>query len=262
MKSHIALGLFAALSTSCALTSCAAPQFTVAPSLGQFKPDGDVSYIDTSGPAPATSDNSVEDLDLKQSEDTWGLRADLKFGAPHLTLSTQASSWSGNGTLNADFGGIPASTAVDTDLDLALHRFALTFDVIPSDLFELGLGFGVTVADIDARVRDTAGSVTESASEVAPLPVLALRAGVRVWRVDLEALVSGMTVNYDGDEATYLEADINGKLALFGSHGSLNGSLVLGWRQVQLDVEYDDDDAAAKLDLTFSGPYFGLQLGF
>lgn len=257
MKSHFALSLFAA-----ALAACSAPQITVAPSLGQFEPEGDVSYIDTSLPLPATVNNSVDDLDLAESEDTWGVRADLKFGAPHLTISTQASSWSGDGTLSADFGGIPATTDVATDLDLALHRFALTFDVLPTDMFELGLGFGVTVADIEAQVTDTANSLTESADEVAPIPVLALRAGARVWRLDFEALICGMTVDYDGDEATYLEADLNAKLALFGSPGSVNGSLMVGWREVQLDVEYDDTDAAAAVDLTFSGPYFGLQVGF
>ncbi len=250
------------LALACAaLASCSAPQFTVAPSLGRFEPEGDVSYIDTTQPLPATLDNSVEDLDLAESENTLGVRADFKFGLPHLTLSTQASSWDGNGTLNADFGGIPASTAVDTELDLALHRLALTFDVLPSDMFELGLGFGVTVADVEAQVTDSGNTLTESADEIAPLPVLALRAGVRVWRLDFEALLSGMSIDYDGDEATYLEADLNAKLALFGAPGSANGSLVVGWRQIDLDVEYDDGDAAAAVDLSFSGPYFGLQLG-
>lgn len=257
MKSHVVLSLIAAT-----LAACAAPQFTVAPTFGQFEPDGDVSYIDTTQPVPATIDNSVDDLGLADSEDTFGVRADMKFGVPHLTVSTQASSWSGNGTLNADFGGIPAATAVDTDLDLALHRFALTFDVLPTDMFELGLGFGVTVADIEAQVTDSGNSISESADEIAPLPVLALRAGVRVWRLDFEALISGMTIDYDGNEATYLEADINAKLAVFGAPGSLNGSVLVGWREVQLDVEYDDGDAAAAVDLTFSGPYFGIQLGF
>ncbi len=244
-----------------ALASCSAPQFNVAPTLGRFEPKGDVSYIDTTQPIPATINNSVDDLDLDESENTFGVRADLKFGSPHLTLSTQGSSWDGSGVLNADFGGIPATTAVDTELDLALHRIALTFDVLPSDMFELGLGFGLTVADIEAQVSDTGGALTESADEVAPLPVLALRAGVRVWRLDFEALISGMTIDYDGDEATYLEADLSAKLALFGSPGSVNGSVMLGWRQIDLDVEYDDGDAAAAVDLSFSGPYFGLQLG-
>ncbi len=256
MRSTFALAL-----ASGALASCAAPQFSVAPTLGRFKPDGKVSYIDTTQPVPASIDNSVGNLGLAESANTYGLRADLKFGAPHLTLSTQASSWDGSGALSADFGGISAATPVNTKLDLALHRLALTFDVIPTDLFELGLGVGVTVADIDARVSDTGSSLTERANEVAPLPVLVLRGGARVWRLDFEALVSGMSIDYDGNQATYLEADVNAKLALFGAAGSLNGSVVLGWRHVGLDVEYDDDDAKATVDLRFSGPYFGLQLG-
>jgi hypothetical protein len=254
MKSLPSLAVLALVT----LASCSAPQFSVAPTYGLFEPKGDVSYVTSGG---ASARNSVETLGLDDSEGTLGARADFKWGVPHLTVSTQASSWDGDGTLTADFGGISAGVNVESELDLALHRAILTFDVLPTDMFELGLGFGITAADIEAEVTDDLSNTTESADEIAPIPLLALRAGFRIWRLDFEALVAGMSIDSGDDKATYLEADLNARLALFGEPGGVNGSLMLGWRQVDIDVEYTDDGDDVALDLTFSGPYFGLQIG-
>lgn len=256
----------ASLFAACAaVASCAAPQFSVAPTYGTLEPKGDMSYVSSGA---AVANNSIDSLGLDDAEGTLGLRADFKWGSPHLTLATQSASWDGDGTLQADFGGISAGVPVDTELDLGLHRMVLTFDVLPTSNFELGLGFGVTVADIEAQVTKPADvpnpgdpRLTESADEVAPIPLLALRAGVRVWKIDLEALVSGLSVSFDEGDATYVEADLNGSLQFFGAPGGVAGSVMLGWRHIDIDVEYEDADNDAQVDVRFSGPYFGLKLG-
>lgn len=240
------------------LGACAAPQFTASATYGDLSPDGSVSYV---AAGQAAVSNTVSELGIDGGEPTFGLRGDFKWGIPHLSVATQSTSWSGDGTLTADFGGISASTNVDSDLDLALHRFVLTFDVLPTDMFELGLGFGVTVADFEASVTESGTNTTEKIDEVAPIPVLALRAGFRVWRVDLEALLAGLQVSTSDGEANYLETDLNARMAIFGAPGSVNGSLVLGWRQIDMDVEYSDSSDDAALDITFDGLYFGLQVG-
>ena len=250
----------AAASLAALLCSCSAPKVALQATYGELKPDGDLGYATTSGGVSGST--STSDLAIDDSEAMPGARADLKWGAPHLTLSTQASSWDGRGTLAADFGGISASTAVDTSLDLALHRGVLPFDVLPTENVELGLGLGVTVADVEASVNDVGGNVTESADEVLPIPVLAVRGGARFGGLHVEALVSGMTINYDGDDATYLEADLQAGLDLFGAAGALSGGVVAGYRYIALDVEYDDATESADLDLTFNGPYLGLSLSF
>ncbi|MCC7013457.1 MAG: hypothetical protein IT454_12910 [Planctomycetes bacterium] len=241
------------------LGACAAPQLTLQANYGPFTPEGKIQ-IDSVG-SPATSENSAGDLGLDDDASTVGARFDLKFGSPHLTLSTQASSWDGDGILSADFGGISASTAVESELDLALHRGVITFDMVPTDFVEFGLGLGVTVVDIEASVTDNLGVVTEEVDESLPVPLLAARLGGRFWLLDAEALVAGLTADVDGDEATYLEIDVNAKLAFLGEHGGLSGSVVLGWRQIDLEVDYADDTDDVHADLTFDGPYFGLQLG-
>jgi hypothetical protein len=182
-----------------------------------------------------------------------------------LTVTTHSSSWEGDGTLEADFGGLTAATDVTTELDLALHRAVLTFDVAPTDLIEVGLGFGVSVIDLEATVTEREalipGDVRESVDEVLPVPLLAARVGGRLWRFDCEALVAGMQVDLDGDEATYVEVDLNGRLSLFGSHGGINGSLVVGWRAIEVEADYEDGGEEVEADLSFRGPYLGLQIG-
>ena len=247
------------------LASCSAPQLLLQATYGPYTPDGHVSLVDTSG-GGVSAKSSLDDIGIDEDADTPGLRADFKWGLPHLTVSTQNSSWEGSGRVTGDFGGIPSGSDVDSELDLALHRAILTFDLAPTDLLELGLGFGVSVIDFRAQITETEplipGTVSESADENVPVPLLAARAGGRLWRIDLEALVAGMTVKVDGGDATYLELDLNGRLAIFGSHGELNGSLVAGWRSFDFDAEYDDGVDHVDTELTFTGPYVGLQLGF
>lgn len=238
------------------LISCSAPQITAGLDYSPLTADGSVSLASGGG---ASLDNSLSDVGLDEEADTIAGRADFKWGLPHLTVLTQQSSWDGSGTLSADFGGIAAGTTVNSDLDLGLHRAILTFDIAPTDLLELGLGFGLSYVDLQAAVKS--GVLTESIDEQLPVPVLALRAGGRVWRVDLQGLLSGMSGQIDGDDANYVELDLNAKLALFGEYEDFHCALVLGWRSFDLELDYDDGGDRIEADLTFQGPYVGLQVG-
>ncbi|MCY3002664.1 MAG: hypothetical protein NTV21_12750 [Planctomycetota bacterium] len=257
----------AALPASLALllASCAAPQFQAEVLYGPLDPSGDVAITDTSLIVPIKAKESVADLGINDQEATLGARADLKWGSPHLTLTTQQTSWSGDGTIDADFGGISvpgASLAVSSDLDLAVHRALLTFDLFPTDLFELGIGFGLTAVDIDASVAERGNPTNrESVDELLPIPVLAGRVAGRLGGFELEGLASGLTAKVNGDEATYVELDLNAKYAFVGEHGSLHGAVVLGWRSIDFKFDYTDGSQEYDINLGFDGPYVGLQFG-
>lgn len=241
------------------LASCSAPQFTAEASYGMLAPDGDVG-LSSSGTSAAKQ--SLSSLGIDDSEATLAARADFKWGMPHLTVGTQSTSWDGSATLAQDFGDLSAGEAVSTQLDLALHRAALTWDLAPTDNLELGIGLGVLLVDLQA-VADPDNPTLEDQELDAfvPLPTLAARAGGRLGPIDLEALLSGIRLDLDGDEASYLDFDARLKYAFFGSPGSLNGSLVLGWRSTSIALSYDDDTDNVDTDLSFSGVYLGLQVG-
>src|SRR5262249_54108985 len=67
-----------------------------------------------------------------------------RAGGTHATFELSDSSHDGSGTLQADVSDgtttIPAGTAVDSKLDLVLGEALVTWDFVPGDLVEAGLG--------------------------------------------------------------------------------------------------------------------------
>lgn len=242
------------------LAACSAPQITGAPNYALLEPKGDIGFA-TGGNLLA--DTTLSDLGIADAEGALGAQLDFKWGAPHLTLATQAARWEGNGTLDVAFGDIPATEGVSSKLDLAVHRAYLTFDFAPTDMLELGIGVGALVFDLNATVTpESVMFAAQEIDELVPVPVLAARAAGRVWKLELQATAAGMAVDIGGDEASVLDLDLNARYAVFGEHGSFHGALVAGWRSTDLAVAYDDGVESADLDATVSGPYIGLQLGF
>ena len=84
--------------------------------------------------------------------------------------------------------------------------------------------------------------------------------GVRIRHLEFEALGSGITYADGGDDITFFDVDLNGKWHFLGGDDHLRGSIVVGWRQTLLELEYDDDGDELDFDIELGGPYFGLQL--
>lgn len=244
------------------LSACAAPTVSAEVDYTQLEPDGEIALTNAGNPVVR---NTLADIGIEDDEGAVGGRVDFKWGSPHLTLSTTSGEWDGDGTVT-DFGNIAgANVAVATDLELALHRAVLTFDLLPTSNFELGVGFGVTAMDVRARLEDidpiTPTAFVEKIDEVLPIPTLAVRVGFEVWRVGIEGMVSGLKADIDGDEATYVDADLCARLRLFGA-GPVDGILVGGYRYTDIDAEYDDGGDRVEVDVTFDGPYAGLRISF
>jgi hypothetical protein len=260
----VALGALGALG-ALATTACFAPQVEVLPRFTQVDIDGEVG-VDSSGSVSAT--NSTDDLGLEKDSSAFGGRVDLRWGSPHLTVSFGESSHDGDGTLSATMssGGttLPSSTPVHTDLDASLSSAILTFDLFPSDLVEVGLGFGVSAVGLDGRVtsKDPLNPGQIDFDQTLPVPVIAGRLAFDIGRVQLSALVSGLSFDSGDDHADFLDADVQGRVRLWGSGSRLVGFLAAGWREVSADVKFEDGGDHVEADLEFSGPYLGIVLGF
>lgn len=254
---------YASLALALALTtSCALPTFDVTPRYGIYDVDGDVG-ANVSG-APVLQ-NSVEDLGIDDDDGYIGVRADMDVGAPRFVFNAQQTVHDGSGTLSQDFvldgTTITAGSAVDTDLDLGIYSGLFLFDFAPTKLLELGIGAGVTAIDLDFTTTD--GVNTVSSDETLPIPVLAGTIGTELFsRLELQGVVSGMSASVDDGDVTYLDADAFLRFALFRPNSRGRGSIVLGYRWTDLDVEYDDDADVVEADLTFSGPYLGIEIHF
>lgn len=239
---------------------CSAPGAMFTPRLGQLDPSGDIG-IQQGSSVSATSD--VEALGLEKDSSVIGGRVDVEFGA-HLTVSASQSSHDGDGTAQATIssGGvtITAGTPVSSELDLGVYDAMLTWDLVPTDAFELGLGVGVAAFDVDATFTDQTSGESVSTDQVLPLPLVVGRVGFSIWRIDVSGLVGWMEFDYDGDDVSMLDADVMAALRLLGDDGGLAGHLAIGYRFISAEVDYEDGSDAVQADLDFEGPYIGLAL--
>lgn len=249
-------------------SSCGTPHLAVLPHGGNLEPEGDIAASGSMGTLGFSGSNSLEALGFQEDEGVPGVRVDVSSGATHWTFAYQQSEHGGTGTLEAEISDedvvIPAGSQVDTIFDMGLGEVLLTFDVIPSDTVELGLGLGATVLDLDLAVTDSVtGETFDPDKEVFPVPLLALRVGVQFWRIDLQALLGGIDVTYEGDRVALYDFDAFARLSLFGEAERAHGALIVGYRYLDLDVDYDNDDGTESVaaDITFDGPYIGLSLG-
>lgn len=249
---------FAALLPLLLVLGCSAPHFALEPVYGRLESAGDIRLTESGQP---TASNSLERMGLAGRDEAFGLRADFRWGSPHLTLGTQRGEWSGSGTVD-EFGAITGTdVAVTSRAELGFHRAILTFDVLPGSLLELGLGLGVSAVDVEARVVDPLNSRREEIDEFVPIPVLAARLGLSIWRLDFEALLAGMGIEVSGDEAVYFDLDLAARFALTRG-GPLGAQLSLGYRRIDLDLEYEDDGERGEVDVVVDGLYLGLRLSF
>jgi len=242
--------------------ACAAPELSVSPRVGRVRASGGlgVSTMDVQGTA------SLDSTGLDGREDLLGLRADVRWGTPHLSVSSQISSHEGSGTLDSTVSSgsvvLPAGTPVSSDLDLAVHSAALTFDLIPGRTLELGIGIGATAFDLEGTFRAQGSGAEVETERVLPIPLFAARAGVRLGPLDVEALGSGVRVDWEGDRLDYLDLDLNASLRLLGGSEGAYGALLAGYRWIDADLEYEDGGDEVEADLRLRGPYVGLKIGF
>src|SRR5882672_10851560 len=185
--------------------ACSAPEFVIQPDYALTSPDGKIKLA---GNGVNTGSNSLSSLGIKDSEGTFGLRADFDWLLPHVTVTTQKTSWDGSGTLDQAVSGggvvIPAGTPVKSELDLGITKGLVTFDIMPTQAFELGIGLGLSVIDFKASVQQSGTNNKVETDETVPVPLLALRAGATIWRFAVEGLLAGVTYNTGGNNIEYV----------------------------------------------------------
>lgn len=249
---HLLLG-----SSMLPITGCAALQVEATPHYGLSQLEGDFA-IATGG---ITGTNDVGDLGLDDEEAAPGVRADLRWGMPHLTVTVTDTSWSGSGTTTADLSQdgvtIPAGSNVDSEVDLVYGNAIVTFDFVPGDTFEVGLGFGLEAASVQTSVRQVGLGAVIDTDEDLPIPVIALRAGVDLGPVSFDGLLAGISMDYDGDSLTFYDVDLRGRWEMFD-----HAHLMVGYKRWVVDLEYEDGAENVELDITADGPYFGIVIAF
>lgn len=243
-------------------SACSAPSASIAPAYGSYGLGGEFSATD--GGASASS--SMSSLGLDDATGGFSPRADLAFLGFDLSLSALSTSLDGSGTTEGDIviGGSTISGGANVDTDMSIDTFSgvVTWDLIPSDLVDFGLGVGVTVVSLDMEMEETVGGTSIETDETIPIPLLAARGSVGIGDFEVLGRVGYMNLSVGGTDVTFVDYDIALMYHLFGgsTHGA--GNLAIGYRGFDLDAEYDDGGSTIEADFTLDGPYVGLSISF
>lgn len=246
----------------CALSSCVVPRVDATANYGQLSIDGKIGV--EANAVDGTTDLST--LGLDEDSSVPSARVDLDWVGVHLSVSYLASDFSGSGTTSSEFSQtgvvIPVGANVQTTADVDVLSGVATFDLIPGDSFELGLGLGATAVNIAGSIDEVGGPNTIDIDEVLPIPLIGLRAGVDLGQIEFEGVLSGMDLSVDGDSLRVVDADVAALWRFLGGEDRLSLALRLGYRYLDIEADYADGDDNVVLELGADGPYLGLTVGF
>lgn len=178
-------------------------------------------------------------------------RIAIDTGVPVVSVSAFQFTDKGTGLLNAQFGDIPASLPVRTELDMFNVKGAYAFDISIGPV-SIQPGIALDYFDIQIDARDLVGVATEDVALQAPIPLAFLRGELDFGVVSAVA------------EAGYLQLDIediNAKLLDIEAMLRVNPiavvELFVGYRYINLAVDGLIDDDTFDTDITLSGLVFG-----
>jgi len=255
-KVRLALYLLPALAAGCQLT----PSLVAVPRIGGLSIDGDVN-VSSSG---ASVSSNTDELGLEDDNVVFEPRLDFGWGPAHVMATAYSAEYDGRGAAKGqlDLGGvvISAGEQVESSLDITSANVVTTFDLIPTDVVDLGLGVGARVIDFDGQIRSLSSGQSIGSSQTFVMPVVAVRGAAALGPFDLSLIGSGLTGSYANIDATVVDLDLMGEYR-FDEFLGFHGSLVLGYRYIGVDVEFADQGGNIDANLDFSGPYVGLALG-
>lgn len=245
---------FAATGLSLLAVGCATPSTSVTPILGSLSLGGSIG-AGSSGGERATGFNG---LGLDTYEAAPGVKAQLGLLGGLLSVSAIQSEYEGSGTtegaLQVGDQSIDAGTDVNSELDLLLARALFTWNLMPLGPVEFGIGFGASVIDLDLTMTEQATGNELRTEEALPVPLLAARASWKWGPVRMRAELSGITYTLDGDQTQVFDGDLESAVTLYES-----SLLVVGYRWVDIEAEYEDRGDTVEADLELSGFYFGVR---
>ncbi len=243
-----------------AATGCSAPQLEVIPRFQRFEIDGEFAASATG----LTGSNSLAGLGIDDDPIEFSPRVDFSAGPFEVSADYLDVSYAGSGDVETEieFNGqtFTVGTIVDTEIDIKLGRASATWDMIPTNTVDLGLGIGLAYTKARAYVREQSTGDSAVTEEEAPFPYLAARARVALGDLSLELLGGYLQFDYDDVDASYLDLDAMARWAVIGGDEHLAVSLLAGYRIIQLDLEYLDSGDTVDIEADLKGPYAGISL--
>ncbi len=207
----------------------------------------------------------------RQSVAQVGLR--LTEGDVRWDIFAQRTGFFGNGVLADDLTmeGVELrwdEGDVSTDLEFGLYGFRWLKHVSSDGQLEVNLGASLVLAELDLDFEqqivdpgtgDLTGEVKSTGRDVL-LPILLPALDLVYDHEDFDAhfLLSGMKVWTHEASGHVIELDFNVSIPVLDDLGEL----VLGYRELELELEHSGDDERAEIDVSLNGPYLAYRVSF
>lgn len=241
-----------------ALTSCSPIAWTAQAGYMQLAVGGDIALASgTGGTGGAPQQDVGTAFGLGDQRGSPYLRAQADLGSVVLTASGFELRESGRGQLDASFGGLPATTAVATDLKFGCAKLSATFDIDLGPV-KLSPGLAMDVFDLEFRAEELSLGNAEVIDEIVGVPMLLLRAEAGVGSVDLVAEVGYLeTPRIERAKGRFLDAELLARCSL-----SPSMHLFAGYRFIDIDATGDTGTESYGIDLQVRGFVVGGGLRF
>jgi hypothetical protein len=231
------------------LGACAVPSAEIDVGYTMMAVSGDIALSSGTGGVSTGASQDIESaFGLGDDQGSVYVRAQLDLGSPVFTASGFMFSESGQGVLDATFGGISASTPVDTELDFANIKFSMTFD-IPIGPVTIAPGLAVDTFDLHFKATETTLGNSEEIDEIVPVPLLFLRAQADLGPVSLVGEGGYIDIpETDGAEGKVLDLEARLDWQVFPMF-----ALFAGYRRIDIDAKGETDTDSFAVDLLVDG---------
>jgi hypothetical protein len=225
--------------------------------------DGDLGASNLRRSVSASTD--TDDLGLDAST-TFLPRVALDWSPIHVAVTGMAISYSGDGKATGRLAlgdyVIEQGTAVETDVSLDMATATIVIDPFPIPAVDLGVGLGVGALWYDVLIESkrTVAEIDREGS--LPMGFLTARAAADLGPVSLLGTLSGIALELESDDVSYIDLDLSAGYRLFGDDGLVEGRAYLGYRYMGVDYTWTGGRGRFEAELALHGPYLGFELSF
>lgn len=250
MRTHAQVGLVVSLLV---LPSCMDLEARAYAGYMQAELTGELGLAPTA-PTTAIGRVGLEDSFGSGEEGSLYARVDATASIFNVTASAFRYDSTGQGTLEAEFGGLQQGLLVDTEVDFLNAKFGVTFDLIDLGFIRLSPGVAVDYFDLDMSVSAAPplSGEAESLDLQAPVPMLFVQAEGDVGPVSGIVEVGGMSADYGDVDGTFIDVEALLRVAPFS-----NVELFAGYRYISLEGTGDASGQEFDADLALQGWFVG-----
>ena len=208
----------------------------------------------------------------KEYTNQYGAR--IGFAPFEISVSQFNHSRSQNGLISGDNGvflGQPlvGDLAVQSKFDIDATKIMLGIDMINTSAARVGVLVGLDVFNFNQfrfTAQEANGGIIQPGdiqnvliNQEVPVPIIGLRGDIAIpgTSIRVGAEITGVSIDIDKVAATFFDHDINLNMEIFK-----NAEAVIGYRTVNLNIDGDIESTSINMDLSMSGPYFGVSVYF